>query len=137
VPKHLSKEQLAQIADFSGMSVDKVVELRNKADEKKYRAEMEAMSMTEAFFWAAEPQEDPDIKAESVLRALNQTVQFIAVWSNPDFAELGILKHDIEIVETIVAREMEYDESAGQLGVNEEGTGRSSTYQREEEGVTE
>lgn len=135
VPKHLSSEQLAQIAEFSGMSVKQVVELRNKADTKKYNSEMEAASMTEAFFWAAEAQEDPDVKAEAVLRALNQTVSFIAVWSNPDFAELGILKHDIQIIETIVAREMDKEDSEGALGINEEGTGRSSQYQRQEEGV--
>lgn len=133
VPKHLSRDQLAQIADFSGLTVEKVKALRNASDEKRYRSEVEAMSMAEAMFWAAEAEEDPDVKAESVLKALNQTVQFIATWSSPDFAELGILKHDIEIMETIAAREMDYNESAGNLGINEEGTGRTQQYQPQEE----
>lgn len=133
VPKHLSQEQLAQIADFSGMTVEKVVALRNAAADRKYRSEMEAMSMTEAYFWAAPADEDPDVKAESALKALNQTVQFIATWSSPDFAELGVLKHDIEIMETIAANEMDHEEREGQLGVNEDGRGKASTQQREEE----
>lgn len=137
VPKHLSKEQIAQIADFSGMSIDKVQEVRHNAAERKYRSEMEAMSYTEALFWSADAQEDPDVKAESVLRALNQTVQFIATWTVPDFAELGILKHDIQIIETIVAKESELEERSGELGMNEEGTGKVSKFQREEEGVNE
>lgn len=136
VPKHLSSEQLSQIADFSGLTVEKVTQLRNAAADKKYKSEVEAMSMTEAMFWAAEADEDPDVKAESVLKALNQTVQFIAVWSNPDFAELGILKHDIEIMETIAAREMDKEDAEGSLGINEAGTGRTTQYQPQEE-ITE
>lgn len=132
VPKHLSKEQLTQIADFAGMSVEKVTELRHKADTKRYAAECEAQSMTEAFFWAAEADEDPEVKAESVLKALNQTVQFIATWSSPDFAELGILKHDIEIMETLAAREMDHEDAEGNLGINEDGRGRP-VQQRQEE----
>lgn len=137
VPRHLSQEQLAQIAEFSGMSVDKVIELRTKADSKRYASELEAMSMTEAMFWSAEAEEDPDVKAETVLKALQQTMNFIMTWSNPDFAELGILRHDIEIMETIAAREMDKDEAAGNLGINEEGTGRTQQYQPQEEGVEE
>jgi hypothetical protein len=134
VPKHLSQEQLAQIAEFSGMSLEKVIELRNNAADKKYRSEMEAMSMTEAMFWSAEADEEPDVKAESVLRALTQTINFIATWSSPDFAELGVLKHDVQIIETIAAKEMDLEERAGELGINEDGTGaRSSKFQRQEE----
>jgi hypothetical protein len=137
VPKHLSSDQLAQIAEFSGMSVQQVVELRNKADTRKYNSEMESASMTQCFFWAAEAEEDPEVKAESVLKALNQTVNFIACWSNPDFAELGILKHDIQILETIAAREIDKEEAEGRLGIKTDGTGSSSNYQRQEEEASE
>lgn len=132
VPKHLSRDQLAQIADFAGMTVEEVVAKRNAADERKFRSEMEAMSMTEALFWAAIEEEEPEVKAESVLRALQQTITFIATWANPDFAELGVLKHDIQIIETIVAKEEELSERSGELGMNEEGTGRTSKYQQQE-----
>lgn len=131
VPKHLSRDQLAQIADFSGLTVDKVTQLRNASDEKRYRSEMEAMSMTEAMFWAAEPEEDPDVKAESVLKALNQTVQFIATWSSPDFAELGVLKHDIQIMETVAVREMDHEDDREELGGD--GTSRTPQYRPQEE----
>lgn len=134
VPKHLSQEQLAQISEFSGMSLSQVIDLRTKADNKRYATELEASSMTEAMFWAAEAEEDPEVKAESVLRALKQTMQFITTWSNPDFAELGILRVDIEIMETLAAREMEKEEAEGNLGINEEGAGRAQQYQPQEEG---
>ena len=121
VPRHLSQEQLAQIAEFSGMSVDKVIQLRTNADNKRYASELEAMSMTEAMFWSAEPQEDPDVKAETVLKALQQTMNFIMTWSNPDFAELGILRVDIEIMETIAAREAEHADDREEPGMTREG----------------
>lgn len=121
-PKHLSQEQLAQIAEFSGMSVDKVTQLRTNADNKRYASELEAMSMTEAMFWSAEPQDDPDVKAESVLKALQQSVQFIATWSTPDFAELGILRVDIQIMETLVAREQEHEDDREEPGMTRQTT---------------
>jgi hypothetical protein len=126
VPKHMSQEQLAQIAEFSGMSVNKVIELRTNADNKRYASELEAMSMTEAMFWSAEPDEDPEVKADSVLRALHQTMQFIMTWSNPDFAELGILKYDIERMETIAQHEKDRSEVEGPLGmkINSEDFGK-------------
>lgn len=110
VPRHLSQEQLAQIADFSGMPIDKVIELRTKADTKRYASELEAMSMTEAMFWSADADEDPDVKAETVLKALQQSMNFIMTWSNPDFAELGILRVDIQIMETLVEKESHHEE---------------------------
>ena len=122
VPKHLSQEQLAQIAEFSGMSVDKVIELRTRADNKRYASELEAMSMTEAMFWSADPQEDPEVKAEVCAKALQQTMQFIMTWSNPDFAELGILRVDIEIMETLVAREQEHEDDREEPGMERQST---------------
>ena len=122
VPKHLSQEQLAQIAEFSGMSISKVIELRTNADTKRYATELEAASMTEAMFWSADPDEDPDVKAETVLKALTQTMQFIMTWSNPDYAELGILKHDIEIMETIAAREAEHEGDREEPGLERQST---------------
>jgi hypothetical protein len=122
VPKHLSQEQLAQLADFSGMSVDKVAELRNKADNKRYASELESMSMTEAMFWSANPEDDPIVKAETVLKALQQSQMFIMTWSNPDFAELGILRHDIEIMETIAARESNHEGDREEPGLERQST---------------
>ena len=131
VPRHLSQEQLAQIADFSGMSIDKVIELRTKADTKRYASELEAMSMTEAMFWAAsDPDEDPEVKADTVLKALQQTMNFIMTWSNPDFAELGILKYDIEKIETIVVRESEHEDDREEIN---DGSTRSSQFTPQEE----
>ncbi len=130
-PRHLSQEQLAQIAEFSGMSVDKVVELRTKADTKRYASELEAMSMTEAMFWAAsDPDEDPEVKAETVLKALQQTMNFIMTWSNPDFAELGILRVDIQIMETIVEREANHEDDREEIN---DGSTRSSQFTPQEE----
>lgn len=117
IPKHLSQEQLAQIADFSGLSTEKVAALRNAADNKRYAAELEARSMTEAMFWSATPDEDPEVKAEGVMKALQQSVQFIATWSNPDFAELGVLKYDIQLLETIVASEANHEDDREEPGI--------------------
>jgi hypothetical protein len=122
MPRHLSKEQLAQIAEFSGMPVDKVIELRHKADSKRYASELEAMSMTEAMFWSPDPDEDPEVKAETVLKALQQTMGFIMTWNNPDFAELGILRVDIEIMETIVARESKHEGDRDEPGMERQST---------------
>lgn len=122
VPKHLSQEQLAQIAEFSGMPVAKVIELRNNADSKRYASELEAMSMTEAMFWSADEDPDPEVKAETVLKALHQTMNFIMTWSNPDFAELGILRADIQIMETIVDRENNHDDDREEPGMQRNST---------------
>ena len=122
VPRHLSSEQLAQIAEFSGMSVEKVSEIRNRADSKRYATELEAMSMTEAMFWSAEADEDPEIKAETAMKALQQSLTFIMTWSNPDFAELGILKHDIQIMETLVAKEELHEDDRDEPGMTRRST---------------
>lgn len=122
VPRHLSSEQLAQIAEFSGMSVDKVSEIRNRADSKRYATELEAMSMTEAMFWSADAEEDPDVKAETCMKALQQSMNFIMTWSNPDFAELGILRVDIQIMETLVAKEEIHADDREEPGMTRQST---------------
>jgi hypothetical protein len=107
-----TKDEAEQIADAAGLDVQFVLTKRAEAANRRFHAEMEASTMAEAFFYGAmEPDEDPDVRAEIALNALTRQRGFMLEWSNVDYAELVLLKHDIALME--VQGELEATKAEG------------------------
>lgn len=109
---------LAKKRGKSDLEIQQSLTKRNTNAMKRYAAETEAASMAEAFFWSAEGAdfEDIEVRGESVLRALNQTADFIESWSVPDEGELELLCSDIKLVEKLIAEaEQRGEPSEGSL----------------------
>lgn len=116
--KPKSNEQLAETAKACGLTVE---ELKRKDDEQRSKRAEEGRSMKASFVdrftesQYSDPTEvDPEYPASKVLAVAQAKRDNIATWDKPDLAELMLIRHDIEMVETLAQREEEYAERAGE-----------------------
>lgn len=101
LPTATTNEEAQRIADATGLAVDTIIEQRRKAQERKYGAELEAEDFAAAAFWSATaPVSDTFVKVETIEKCIEKTQMYIITWSTPDYAELGMLKLDSEMVST-------------------------------------
>lgn len=98
--------QLKEAAAFAGCSVEELVAAQITAAEKKFQQQSMAQQLASAAFYSAEAAEDCEVKAETVLRALETAMGFARTWnlSQNTLATMGLLRADIEWAEKQVAR---------------------------------
>lgn len=117
--KPKTNEQITELAKVSGLSE---ATLRKASDEQRLKQIEQGLKLKASFasrfgeyeFDTDENGADIEVPAENVLKAIESLRLRIATWDKPDMAELMMLKNDSDIVETIVVREMEYNERAGE-----------------------
>lgn len=97
--------QLKEAAAFAGCSVEELVAAQITAAEKKFQQQSMAQQLASAAFYSAEAAEDCEVKAETVLRALETAMGFARTWnlSQNTLATMGLLRADIEWAEKQVA----------------------------------
>jgi hypothetical protein len=115
-----TNDDITKLAAATGLSE---AVLRKADIEKRAKAQMQAEQLRAGFksrfgemeFSAdADDNTDPDISAESVLKAVQSLILQIATWDKPDYAAIMILRADEKNLETIATREAEYTERAGE-----------------------
>jgi len=129
-----STDELAKKAAFAGVDVSHVqaIELRNAA--KRFEDADAAKSLAEALFYGADTmgtiEETKDeygyvdgeithditiyIRPEHISKALIRTRDYLLGWSTPDWAELGLLKADIEALDKAQNKFEELTEFSGE-----------------------
>lgn len=97
--------QLKEAATFAGCSVEELIAAQITAAEKKFQQQSMAQQLASAAFYSAEAAEDCEVKAETVLRALETAMGFARTWnlSQNTLATMGLLRADIEWAEKQVA----------------------------------
>lgn len=97
--------QLKEAAAFAGCSVEELIAAQITAAEKKFQQQSMAQQLASAAFYSAEATEDCEVKAETVLRALETAMGFARTWnlSQNTLATMGLLRADIEWAEKQVA----------------------------------
>lgn len=97
--------QLKEAAAFAGCSVEELIAAQITAAEKKFQQQSMAQQLASAAFYSAEAAEDCEVKAETVLRALETAMGFARTWnlSQNTLATMGLLRADIEWAEKQVA----------------------------------
>ena len=117
-----SNEQLKQKATFAGVSEQHVKDIEVKSALRKYEQVKNAAQFAEFLFYSIDIQEtatelDADgyeyettathavvVRPDHVLKSLQRARDWMLSWNNPDWAELGILKADIEAMEDAASR---------------------------------
>lgn len=112
-----SQEQLQQKAQFAGVEEDYVRTIEIKNALKKFQQANEATAFAESLFYSVDivevqTEHDADgyeyettathpviIRPDHILKGLQRARDFILSWNNPDYAELGLIKADIETME--------------------------------------
>lgn len=129
-----STAELTKKAEFAGVDVSHVqaIEMRNAL--KRFEDADSAKSLAEALFYGADTQgfveETKDengyvdgeithdiavfIRPEQVSKALIRTRDYLLGWSTPDWAELGLLKADIEAIDKAQSKFDELTENSGE-----------------------
>lgn len=97
--------QLKEAATFAGCSVEELIVAQITAAEKKFQQQSMAQQLASAAFYSAEAAEDCEVKAETVLRALETAMGYARTWnlSQNTLATMGLLRADIEWAEKQVA----------------------------------
>lgn len=128
-----NNEDLIKKAEFAGVSVTHVQEIEMKNAVKRFEEANKAASLAEALFYAADTtgfiEEVKDehgyteaeieheitiyVRPEHISKALERTRDYLLSWTTPDWAEIGLLKADLESVEK--AQE-QYDELVERSG---------------------
>lgn len=126
--------ELLKKAEFAGVSVAHVQEIEMKNAVRRFEETSKAASTAEALFYGAdttgriietkdehgyvcgEITEDIQvfIRPEHISRALVRTRDYLLSWNEPDYAELGLLKADMESVEKAQQKFDELTENAGE-----------------------
>lgn len=129
-----SQEQIQKKADFAGVEAVLVKSIEEKAILRKYQEADAACDLAQALFYGADVidriQVEKDefgyetgenevlhsiyIRPEAVMKAFTRARDFLLSWNTPDWAELGVLKADIETLEKTVTRFEEVSEHAGE-----------------------
>jgi len=117
-----SLADLEKKASFSGMEVAQIQAIESKHALKRMVDANEASGLAEAMFYSVDitvPSHELNadenetlfsdrmevfIHPEAILKALMRTREWLVSWNNPDYAELGLLKGDIEMLEQAVER---------------------------------
>lgn len=127
-----STADLAKKAEFAGVDVTTVqaIEMRNAV--KRYEDANHAAGLAEALFYGANVENehvtfDSDgnemvaqtliqthIHPEMIKKALVRTRDWLLSWNEPDYAELGLLKNDIESAELALVKFEDLQERSGE-----------------------
>lgn len=97
-----TKDQLAAVAEATGIDEAKLVEIERKGIKARYDREADAQTDAEVAFYSTEGADDLEIKAQTVLNAFERERNRMLEWANIDLGELVLLKHDIAMLERLV-----------------------------------
>jgi hypothetical protein len=105
--KLAGEDQLKQMAEFADCSVEELIASKIAAAEKKFQQRSMAQQLASAAFYGAEAAEDCEVKASTILRSLKKSMLFAREWDNTDstLATMGLLRADIDLLETLVEKE--------------------------------
>lgn len=127
--------QLKEAATFAGCSVEELIAAQITAAEKKFQQQSMAQQLASAAFYSAEATEDCEVKAETVLRALETAMGFARTWnlSQNTLATMGLLRADIEWAEKQVAHAEVQPTHTGCEGLEAEAAAAEERRQAEAE----
>jgi hypothetical protein len=106
----MDQKQMALAAESSGLTVEEITKAAVTSAKMQFEQEQQAAMLAQSLFYTACGEEtDLDVKAESVLSALQRERGRIITFSNilPYLGDLALLKKDIEVVEWIIANTVE------------------------------
>lgn len=124
-----TKADIEKKAEFAGVTVAEVQKIEDTNIQRQFTDAEHAVTLAEELFYGAETEEqflDPEtgeeymetapvfVHPEACLKDLQRTRDWLLGWNNPDYSELGLLKHDIATMEDCVARFNQIIEEAGE-----------------------
>lgn len=112
--------KLAEAAKIRGVTLDSLKSQRQAQREAKAAANKDLLDGFTGRFEEGKYEVDtdavfdPEYGAEKILRSFQKSSDRIASYDNIDLAELMFIKLDMELIDTLAARELDYTESAGE-----------------------
>lgn len=94
MPKSKTEAELKELAELCRMDKGELAKHIDKANDKRYAAELEASDLAASLFWTATADHDAPLRFDSVQRCIDRTRLKILTWSSPDLAELGLIASD-------------------------------------------
>lgn len=112
--------KLTEVAKIRGVTLESLKQQRQAARDAKAAANRDILSGFIGRFEEAkyDTDEDADLDIQypaiKILESFRKTSDRIASYDNIDLAELMFIKLDMEMIDTIAAREMDYEERSGE-----------------------
>lgn len=102
-----TEADLKQAAEFADMTPEQVIASQIAESERQYQQQLLAKDLASAAFYAADADEDCEVKADTVMGALQRMREKMVKWSLTanTLASLGLLRDDIKRFEPLVEAE--------------------------------
>lgn len=112
--KPVPMDTITRLVEATGRKAEEIMAMQQKQANAQAQQIKDGEVLANTLLFSAEGNSEIYIKPEMILKALIRTQDWLCTWSQPDFAELVLLKADIELFEDVVNSYEDYMERAGE-----------------------
>jgi len=112
--KPVPMDTITKLVEATGRKAEEIIAMQTKQANAQAQQIKAGEVLANTLLFSAEGNSEVYVKPEMVLKALQRTQDWLCTWSQPDFAELVLLKADIELFEDVTNSFEDYHERAGE-----------------------
>jgi hypothetical protein len=112
--KPVPMDTIAKLVEATGRKPEEIMAMQQKQANAQAKQVKDGEVLANTMLFSAEGNQDVYVKPDMVLKALQRTQDWLCTWSQPDYAELVLLKADIELFEDAVNSYEDYMDRAGE-----------------------